>query len=190
MKKDVVIYARVTEYLSFLAETDIFGQSNSKDIETYDELAQELNTHPEISLGRLWTSHSLECFFSRIRRKYTREVLKNFAATISMDDLKFNYFLNPNEKNGSKQSCSAEANRKRIAELQAKEERADKCMTKWKDHELQELNSEQRYMFKQGFEYLRGTKQVPEFELSNHLRMFALAEYEIETKKSSRSERE
>ena len=179
MKRDLLIYTRITEYLSFLTETDIFGKSNSKDIETYDELAQELNTHPGISLGRSWTPHSLECFFSRIRRKYTRDVLTNFAATIPMNDLKFANFLNPNEKNGTALCCNAEANRKRVAELQAKEASSERCMTKWKKHEKQELHSEQRYLFKQGFNFLRNTEHVPEFEISNHLRMFALAEYEV-----------
>ena len=62
-------------HLIYLTTHDPYGCSRSKGIDTIAELAQELNAVRICPKRGYWTSHSLECFFSRCRRRYDQATL-------------------------------------------------------------------------------------------------------------------
>ena len=76
MDHNLTILSKIGEHLVYLTTHDSFGSSRSKGIETFEQLSQELNAEEICPKKGYWTSHSLECFFSRCRSRYDKPTLR------------------------------------------------------------------------------------------------------------------
>jgi hypothetical protein len=78
MDSTLQVFSAVATHLISFTTYDSFGHSKSRHIETFDDLAEELNSVGILTSRRTdWTANSLECFLSRCRKKYTLDELKS-----------------------------------------------------------------------------------------------------------------
>lgn len=76
MENTLELFSAITTHLVSLTGYNEFGFPKSKGIRTYQDLADELNQEGILSTRNTeWTANSLECFFSRCRRKHTKAEL-------------------------------------------------------------------------------------------------------------------
>lgn len=76
MDHNLPMLTKIAEHLIYLTTHDPYGCSRSKGIDTVEQLAQELNAEGICPKKGYWTTHSLECFFSRCRKRYDNTILK------------------------------------------------------------------------------------------------------------------
>ncbi len=76
MSNTLNIFSAITTHLVSLTGKNEYGHSKSKGIETYEDLAEELNEQGILtSRNTEWTANSLECFLSRCRKNYSKAEL-------------------------------------------------------------------------------------------------------------------
>lgn len=79
MNNDFSLFIRITDHLEFLSTHSTLGVSRSKNISSMSDLSIELNTVGIVPKRGHWTSHSLECFISRLRSRYGTAYLHDAA---------------------------------------------------------------------------------------------------------------
>lgn len=77
MEKDIKLFSDASNYLVFLTTKDEYGSSRTKDIETYKDYADELNSINLVPKKGLWTESSIKQFCSRMKGKYKDHDLLN-----------------------------------------------------------------------------------------------------------------
>lgn len=77
MKSALELFGEITTHLVSLTTYNDYGIGNkSRNIATYDDLAEELNEENIKSLRNTdWTGNSVKCFLYRCRRDYSKETL-------------------------------------------------------------------------------------------------------------------
>jgi hypothetical protein len=75
MNRDLEIFTGAINHLVFLTTKDEYGTVRSRGVETYDHFAQELNENGIVPKSGQWNENSLKCFFQRVKKRYSFEVL-------------------------------------------------------------------------------------------------------------------
>lgn len=70
MENDIKLFLDASNYLVFLTTKDEYGSSRTRDIETYKDYADELNSRNLVPKRGIWTESSIKQFYSRIKGKY------------------------------------------------------------------------------------------------------------------------
>lgn len=172
MQKDIFDLLKIVNFITNYNRIKYYNfEYEGKSL--YDDLAKQLNEDKHIFPNRIWTAHSLECFFSRIRNKYKSDELKSYfdiEETIKEISSNFQY----DQDYVYLSDCSAESNRCRIAELQLKED--NKAIEKWKKTEINEITLEQKIIFKRQYNKIEEA-QIPKKLTSKYISQFDLKKY-------------
>ena len=75
MNKDQQLFTTAINRLVFLSTNDEHGSTRSRGVETYAELAEELNNENILPKKGQWTESSVKQFLPRIKKKYGDEVV-------------------------------------------------------------------------------------------------------------------
>ena len=70
MNNNLNLFIQIVNHLEWLTTFDEYGSCRSKGIATRAELAEELNETGIVPKKGSWTTHSLECFLSRMQKQY------------------------------------------------------------------------------------------------------------------------
>ena len=75
MNKDQQLFTTAINRLVFLSTNDEHGSTRSRGVESYAELAEELNNEGILPKKGQWTESSVKQFIPRIKKKYGDEVV-------------------------------------------------------------------------------------------------------------------
>ena len=70
MNKDLCLFRDIANHLIFLTTKDEFGSSRSRNIETLQNLYEELNSAGVVPSRGYWTENSLKLFLHRVKQRY------------------------------------------------------------------------------------------------------------------------
>jgi hypothetical protein len=76
MKQDLYIYTRIVSHLEYLTTYDEFGSTRSREVENYEDLANELNRVGIVPKSGAWTKRALDSFVPRIKERYSPEQIQ------------------------------------------------------------------------------------------------------------------
>ena len=75
MQTNLKRFTKIANHLVFLTTRDEYGTSRSRGIETYSDLADELNSEGISAPRGVWTENSLKLYINRLKGRHSPEVL-------------------------------------------------------------------------------------------------------------------
>ena len=75
MQTDLKLFNKIARHLVFLTTRDEYGTSRSRGIETYSDLADDLNNEGISAPRGAWTENSLKLYIHRLKGRHSPEVL-------------------------------------------------------------------------------------------------------------------
>ncbi len=136
------LFIRIVDHLEFLTTYDEYGSSRSKGLTTRADLAEELNEIGIVPKKGFWTTHSLECFLSRMQKQYGYQHLR------AMCDIRFlnsqNWEIQSGTHHTEVMQPRLPASQWDYGKITACEERAGRTFRTtsndlWKSHEALEM---------------------------------------------------
>ena len=79
MNADLILFIRVTNHLEYLSTHTTMGDTRSRGVSSMSDLSDELNQMGIVPRRGYWTTRSLECFVSRIKKRYGADYLMSAA---------------------------------------------------------------------------------------------------------------
>ena len=76
MKPDLCLFSRIVAHLEYLTTYDEHGTKRSREVENYEDLANELNRVGIVPNAGAWTKRALDSFVPRIKDRYSPEQIQ------------------------------------------------------------------------------------------------------------------